>query len=79
MADDSAYADLLDSLSPLTKNGIDPDQARMDPAATMAKLLGTDVAAPTSGLNRLAPSNSHLHHPPSNRHSHPARPQSHPV
>jgi hypothetical protein len=46
MADDSVYADLLDSLSPLTTAGIDPDQARMDRAGTMAKLTNSGVAAP---------------------------------
>lgn len=42
MADDAVYSDLLDALSPLTKAGIDPDDARMDRAGTMAQLLGPD-------------------------------------
>lgn len=48
MADgnDAVYADLLDSLSPLTKAGIDPDDARMDRAGTMDKLLGPAEPAP---------------------------------
>lgn len=52
MADDSHITDMLDSLSPLTKYGIDPDQARLDRAGTMAKLMGTDVAAPPSWLDQ---------------------------
>lgn len=37
---DEVYADLLDSLSPLSARGLDPDEAAADRAGTMAKLLG---------------------------------------
>lgn len=40
MANDAVYADLLDALSPVSKAGIDPDEARTDRAGTMAKLMG---------------------------------------
>jgi len=36
------YADLLDALSPVSKAGMDPDEAAADRAGTMAKLLGPD-------------------------------------
>jgi hypothetical protein len=38
MANDAVYADLLDALSPLKSAGIDPDEARVNPQAAMAKL-----------------------------------------
>ncbi len=44
MADDAVYADLLPALSPLD----DPDGARLDRKAAMAKLLGADGSAPAS-------------------------------
>lgn len=47
MAQDQVYADLLDALSPLTAAGIDPDEARMDRAGTMAKLMPDDDAQPS--------------------------------
>lgn len=40
MADDGTLADLLPALSPLTAAGLDPDEARLDRAGTMEKLLG---------------------------------------
>lgn len=40
MADDTAIADLFDSLFPLSSAGINPDEAVTDRAGTMAKLLG---------------------------------------
>jgi len=52
MADDGNYADILDSLSPLTPLGIDPDQARLDRAGTMARLMGTDLTPPPSWMNQ---------------------------
>lgn len=54
MAQDSVYADLLDSLSPLTTAGIDPDEARMDRAGTMAKLLGDDDPEPQQSWSAKA-------------------------
>lgn len=47
MADDAVYSDLLEALSPLTAAGIDPDEARMDRAGTMAKLMPDDDAQPS--------------------------------
>jgi len=52
MADDSQFADMLDSLSPLTKYGIDPDQARLDRSGTMAKLFPPDASALPSWMNQ---------------------------
>jgi len=41
---DSVYADLLDALSPVSKAGLDPDEAAADRAGTMRTLMGDDTS-----------------------------------